>query len=479
MVRIVKNKKIQKIDSTIKNFILSLLVTVFLLGNTVNAELSLGKPVKSVGSRYNTLQLVTRTMEAFPQCLKYCVVGIELRMKVTPVSVKFYFVPRVEHHMAAYHVMTSDRFPLEPYKEWAAIAGRLQKIMLDLTANYLGMLPGIDGINESGGQLTRYGQRGEHQATSFKEGEVMGHPVAILPSLLDGQGNLKDFEWGSSGTPNNSNGGPNQQEQDQANGVFIQFVENWSQWAALCFLKPLSCPFIQPLLPYDLITAFLNVQEAIKAVIAAFELLADVIDFVNMAKEIYELAQAIGDAQFGVSAGVRIDRLLCPNDVDVFYPYYLSGADALIWRAGYPINDAHKTTTLLNPFSEDRVGRQGELWGHLYPRSGFLNHDHPGKTAPVIALRSIHLLPDEDVKYRAKTTVKDIIASDTGVVGEWQAVSPKPTDYCVSDITKLPIQNDEAGGYAYNFWPKYTCPLSEVGSVIAYFPIRVCFDTSK
>jgi hypothetical protein len=47
---------------------------------------------------------------------------------------------------------------------------------------------------------------------------------------------------------------------------------------------------------------------------------------------------------------VRIDRLLCPNDIDLFYPYYLSGPDALFWRSGWPITDAGKITTLFNSF---------------------------------------------------------------------------------------------------------------------------------
>ena len=70
-----------------------------------------------------------------------------------------------------------------------------------------------------------------------------------------------------------------------------------------------------------------------------------------------------------------------------FYPYYLSGVDALFWRSGWPITDATHTATLFDPLSSDRIGRTGETWGHVYPRHGFVNNDHPGRVAPVIAVR--------------------------------------------------------------------------------------------
>jgi len=136
--------------------------------------LALSTPVRAQvtveAERYNTAQLISRTLTALPDCLSYCLLGIELRMRVTLTGVRLYFVPRVKHHMAALHVITANETTQEPYIEWALIMGRVQKLMLDQLAVLL-------GAEESGGRLTRYGQYGRHQATRFKENALMGHPV--------------------------------------------------------------------------------------------------------------------------------------------------------------------------------------------------------------------------------------------------------------------------------------------------------------
>ncbi|PJI37862.1 MAG: hypothetical protein CTR54_22855, partial [Rhizobium sp.] len=69
---------------------------------------------------YDTQTLIVDTVKALPQCLRYCLLGFEIRVRYTGVSVEIYVVPRVEHYMTALHGMTSDRFPKEAYIEWAA-----------------------------------------------------------------------------------------------------------------------------------------------------------------------------------------------------------------------------------------------------------------------------------------------------------------------------------------------------------------------
>ena len=186
-----------------------------------------------------------------------------------------------------------------------------------------------------------------------------------------------------------------------------------------------------------------------------------------------ELATKIGDENTNFGGGVAIDRLLCPNDVRFFYPYYLSGIDALFWREGFPINDLVHAKTILNPFSGDRIRPSGSPlianWGHVYPREGFLNNDHPGRAAAVTAYRGAHLLPDRKVKLRPKITTDD-------AKGYWQKVSPDATNYCTPNIADLPTKIDSEGGYAYNIWPLYICPLSEVGVLVAFIPFRFCFS---
>ena len=205
--------------------------------------------------------------------------------------------------------------------------------------------------------------------------------------------------------------------------------------------------------------------EAIDTLIAAVK--ASGVDFKSIAKTVREIANKVAD-NLGVGGGVKIDRLLCPNDVCYFYPYYLSGVDALFWRSGWPITDATHTATLFDPFSGDRVGRTGESWGHVYPRHGFLNNDHPGRVAPVINQRGAHLLADASVRLRPKLTT-------AYARGDWQNLSPEPTPYCEANIADLPTPIDPEGGYAHNIWPRFECPLSEIGILVAFVPYRYCF----
>ena len=141
-----------------------------------------------VGDTYTTQSLIKRTIQALPKCLRYCLLGIEIRVRYTGLTLEVFYVPRVEHYLSSLHVMASDRFPLEPYLEWSKTVGALQKALLDRLAQVVPPLLGGQPLVESSGGQTRSGQYGHHQSTNFKEVELFGHPVAWLPLLLDSTG---------------------------------------------------------------------------------------------------------------------------------------------------------------------------------------------------------------------------------------------------------------------------------------------------
>lgn len=420
------------------------------------------------GQKYNTGQLIGRTLGALPACLKYCLLGIEIRLRYTGYSVEVYFVPRVEHHMAALHGMASDRFPKEAYIEWARTVGEIQKQLLDKMAAVVPAAFNLPGVSESSGGQTRYGQYGDHQSTNFKEVEFMGHPVAILPALIDGNGMLSvgtllggSGSWGSADQGAGGGGGG-------GSTAISGFIQQWSDWARGCFTQPNNCS-MGPTFPADLIYQYFDIAATIQQVAGMAQ---GVMDFLKMARTIREITGEIGQKNwkdnFGVGFGVKMDRLLCLNDIKLFFPYYLSGPDALFWRSGWPITDAPHTLTMLNPLSTDRIGRTGELWGHVYPRHGFVNNDHPGRVAPTLSYRGAHLLGDESVQLRPKLTTWQ-------AYGDWQSISPQPTGYCEANIADLPTPIDAEGGYGYNIWPRYECPLSTIGTFFAFIPFRFCF----
>ena len=412
-----------------------------------------------VGDTYTTQGLIKRTIQALPKCLRYCLLGIEIRVRYTGLTLEVFYVPRVEHYLSSLHVMASDRFPLEPYLEWSKTVGTLQKALLDRLAQVVPPLLGGQPLVESSGGQTRSGQYGHHQSTNFKEVELFGHPVAWLPLLLDSTGRFSSTSASASGggDGNDGNGG---------NGG--RFIDDWTAWARRCFTDPNSCP-MGPLFPIGIIHQMYQLTEVLQEVIAALESIKNVLNFIEMAQVLRQIAQDVGTKGYGGGGGVKIDRLLCRNTVRIFYPYYLSGPDALFWRSGFPITDLDHAATLLNPFSTDRIGATGETWGHIYPRHGFLNHDHPGRVAPTLAYRGAHLVADPSVTLRPKLTSDE-------AKGHWQSLSPVPTPYCAANIADLPTPVDEGGGYAYNIWPRYECPLSDVGVVVLFIPFRYCFS---
>ena len=412
-------------------------------------------PVEA-GDHYNTVDLIKRTVQGLPQCIHYCLLGFGIRFRPTGYPVEVSLVPRVEHSLAALHVMPADRFPKEAYTEWAELVGEIQKRLLDALARTVPPRLGGQPLVESGGGQTRQEEYGFHQATQFKEAEIMGHPVAYLSVLLDQNGHLNPPGGTGSGSSSGDGGGG-------SNGA-LSFIHQWTQWAAPCFTDPNQCGG-PPGFPVPLIFDRFKIQEYAAALIDAVK--ATGIDFPNMAQQLREIGNALAD-NAGAGGGVKIDRLLCRNDVVYFYPYYLSGVDALFWRSGAPSTDFRHLATIANPFSADRIGRAPELWSHIYPRHGFANNDHPGRTAPVLAYRSAHLVGDATVTLRPKRT--------TGYAhGHWQNLAPQPTLHCAANIADLPTPIDPEGGYGHNIWPRFECPLSDIGIPVGFIPYRYCF----
>lgn len=412
-------------------------------------------PPVETGYHYDTFTLIEDTIKGLPKCLKYCLLGFEIRIRYVGYAVEIYVVPHVEHHLAAVHVMTSDRFPKEAYTEWAGLVGEIQKQLLDRLAQTVPPALGGTALRESSGGQTRYGEYGSHQATNFKEAEHMGHPVAYLSVLLDKNGNMSKDTY----TEGDTGGGGFDGGTDLAG-----FLGGWGRWSAGCFSDPNACAG-PPGFPTGLVGEVFKIKDYLDTIINAVK--ASGVDFNGISKTLYSIGNKIAD-NVGAGGGVKIDRLLCPNDVTYFYPYYLSGVDALFWRSGAPVTDMTHLSTMINPFSSDRIGPDGATWAHVYPRHGFVNNDHPGHVAPVAAYRSADLVADGGVRLRPKRTT--VYAR-----GDWQTLAPQPTAFCAAAIGDLPTPIDPEGGYAHNIWPRFECPLSEIGILVAFIPYRYCF----
>ncbi|WP_425348201.1 TIGR03756 family integrating conjugative element protein [Vreelandella olivaria] len=78
----------------------------------------------------------------------------------------------------------------------------------------------------------------------------------------------------------------------------------------------------------------------------------------------------------------------CQGAAQAFYPYYLSTLDSLAWRSGIP--ESAYPEALIPGRRE--LGQTSDLWGNVYPRSGFIAQTHDYKAAALTAQRSADIV---------------------------------------------------------------------------------------
>lgn len=182
----------------------------------------------------------------------------------------------------------------------------------------------------------------------------------------------------------------------------------------------------------------------------------------------------------------------CPNDADVFMPYFLSGLDVLAWRYQLPEMAFPQSFAFPIPNSKYFVGKFGmeplsvggisvpdwSTWGNIYPRSGWVAQPDEVKNRSVAAFRAAHVVTRDSQAHLYNTVSR---YKDSGLriqhpgeldphdkaTGAWQMLYPKKASECTL------LQNSEAdggiftardvdltsdsGSYVYNVWRKYTC----------------------
>jgi integrating conjugative element protein (TIGR03756 family) len=181
----------------------------------------------------------------------------------------------------------------------------------------------------------------------------------------------------------------------------------------------------------------------------------------------FKEADVIGNP--AVSVLKKFDKWLIPSVATPLQPYYVSLADAYMWRS--PTIEALRYPQNLIP-GMHIVGSFINNWGSVYPRTGFLIQPHDGKAAAVIAQRAV------DIATHAKqphiyTTLQSGSCGDDCQVSEakvnsketqWQMIYPLVEKQCrpfgENDLTQYPPWGTEAankgnGNYVWVLWRHY------------------------
>lgn len=404
----------------------------------------------------NTSKLFSRTINTVPDCIEYCVDGMSLYMVITPWGVYYYWTPNVSHNSPDILLMAHNSFTTTPYQAFNEYIGKAYTKAATAISKTLFKVD-----VEIGGGRSFYKKYGQHQSVNYKETTGVGHPASFILKML-GSGGFKasgywvrlgkdDKYWHQCRThgcleEENSNFGHSVRQEMYGYGFSAPDQESKETDSE------------------QFLSGWPNSNSTTPIMINAYGGNLANHDAAAGNYRLSYLSASIGSkvSRYG-SIGQRI---FCPNNVTPFVPYYLSGLDAVQWRGGYPLTDPQYSATILNPLSNDIIGRGTEQWGHLYPREGTVNHDWDSKIGTVVITRAASILNENG----STRVVSKPDASNNGF-GGWGKIFPIEGETtpgaqaaaCHKNVTNTGITNNENGGYAWTFWRRYNCDLRTTG----------------
>jgi integrating conjugative element protein (TIGR03756 family) len=162
-------------------------------------------------------------------------------------------------------------------------------------------------------------------------------------------------------------------------------------------------------------------------------------------------------SQFASNSGY-----ICKGATTAFFPYLLSTQDTLAWRYGVPESAYPEALTP----GEREVGDSGDLWGNIYPRSGFLHQTDDYKAGALIAQRAGDITtrdgqPHVYLSMLAQTEdgywpAGELMEGDAST-GKWQELTPTLSQTCAVFPNSGPQVQAEDEAYAWALWRPYAC----------------------
>ena len=166
---------------------------------------------------------------------------------------------------------------------------------------------------------------------------------------------------------------------------------------------------------------------------------------------------------------------LCQSVTTPYMPYFLSDLDDFAWRIG--ITEMLYIDSYLGPLTRQaRVISSGnEMWGYLYPRTGFILQSDDYKAAAVTALRAANICSRKNQLHIYRFLGNDCGEGcwAPGEIGEvqsdserWQLLSPHLQNLCREfDHSPNPLDTgvepserySDKQRYAWQVWRKYSC----------------------
>ncbi|EBO4818808.1 TIGR03756 family integrating conjugative element protein [Salmonella enterica subsp. enterica serovar Teko] len=177
----------------------------------------------------------------------------------------------------------------------------------------------------------------------------------------------------------------------------------------------------------------------------------------------FKYVDAIGHPATSLTGG-QIPGYSCNSAATPLFPYFLSTLDSLVWRSGVP--ELAYPEALIPGKRE--VGSQASqnMWGNVYPRSGFITQQDDYKAGAVIAQRVADIITRSGQVHVYQPLVghrspgywpPGPVTENTGTKNhKWQRLSPSLSQSCaVFPDTGGHVAED--GNYAWALWQPYSC----------------------
>ncbi|OTA19823.1 integrating conjugative element protein [Xenorhabdus beddingii] len=177
----------------------------------------------------------------------------------------------------------------------------------------------------------------------------------------------------------------------------------------------------------------------------------------------FKYADAIGHPAPTLMGG-SIPGYSCRSVATPLMPYFLSTLDTVAWRSGLP--ESFYPEALIPGQRELGNMMAGNLWGNIYPRSGFVSQGDDDKASAVVAQRVADIITraGQPHVYQALQGQRADGYWPPGPVTEnsgtknhrWQRLSPHLSSSCAV-FPDGEHTSDVQGNQAYALWQPYSC----------------------
>ncbi|EBS5580345.1 TIGR03756 family integrating conjugative element protein [Salmonella enterica subsp. enterica serovar Oranienburg] len=162
--------------------------------------------------------------------------------------------------------------------------------------------------------------------------------------------------------------------------------------------------------------------------------------------------------------GEQIPGYSCKSAATPLIPYFLSTLDSLVWRTGLP--EALYPEALIPGKREIGSTASSNMWGNVYPRSGFVTQQNDYKAGALIAQRvadiitrsgQVHVYQPLSGHRRPGYWPPAPVTENTGIKNhKWQRLVPVASQSCAV-FPDAGGQVAEDGNYAWTLWQPYSC----------------------